>query len=213
MKEKKLNAAWKSLVKKYSLNEQQLAQFKIYLDQLISWNKKFNLTAIIDELEIIAYHFDDSLQLSKNIDLNTLSMLADVGSGGGFPGLPLKILYPHLKLVLIEVNGKKVEFLKNLSALLDLQDVTVEQLDWRAFIREANYPVELFCARASLSVDELLRIFKPGCAYKDSKLVYWAAQNWQPDNLSISMIDTVHQYTVGTRQRKLVLFANKPKQS
>lgn len=208
-----MNATWKSLAKKYSLNEQQIAQFKIYLDELVSWNKKFNLTAITDELEVLSYHFDDSLQLSKNIDFNTLNILADVGSGGGFPGLPLKILYPHLKLVLIEVNGKKVEFLKNLSDLLGLQDVVVEQVDWRAFIRQADYPVEIFCARASLQVDELLRIFKPGCAYKDSKLVYWAAQNWQPDNLSISMIDNVYKYTVGARQRKLVMFVNKPKQS
>ena len=212
MKEKKLDAAWESLVQKYNLSTQQLTQFKLYLDQLVAWNNKFNLTAITDSLEVIAYHFDDSLILSRFLDLKSLNTIADVGSGGGFPGLPLKILYPHLKLVLIEVNGKKVEFLKNLSSSLGLQDVIVEQLDWRAFIREGVYPIDLFCARASLQVDELLRIFKPGCVYKNSKLVYWAAQNWGESSY-VGWILSRYNYTVGNRERKLVLFPAESTQS
>jgi 16S rRNA (guanine(527)-N(7))-methyltransferase RsmG len=205
MKEKKLDAAWESLVKKYNLNAEQIAQFKLYLDQLIIWNTKFNITTITSSLDVLAYHFDDSLALSQFINLKDLHVIADIGSGGGFPGVPLKILYPHLKLVLIEVNGKKIEFLKQLTQNLNLQDVFFEQIDWRAFIREGRYAVDLFCARASLQVDELLRIFKPGCIYKNSKLVYWAAQNWLASSYVNWILDE-HKYVVGDRQRRLILF-------
>lgn len=204
---KKLDAAWKKLVHKYNLSQQQLAQFKSYLDLLVSWNHKFNLTAITDHLDIINYHFDDSLSLAKFVELEKISSIADIGAGAGFPGVPLKILYPHLKLVLVETIGKKVEFLKNLSVSLDLQDVVVEQIDWRAFMREANYPVDLFCARASLQVDELVRIFKPGCAYKASQLVYWAAQDWDGSAYQ-DLIFKICQYNVGNRKRKFVFLKN-----
>ena len=205
MKEKMLEAAWQNLVKKYNLNLTQLEQFKLYLKELILWNNKFNITAIVDEVEVINYHFKDSLALAQFIDLDNLHTIADVGSGGGFPGLPLKILYPHLKLVLIEVNGKKVEFLQNLAQTLGLSDVIVYQIDWRAFIRECPQEVDLFCARASLQVEELLRIYKPGCAYKNSQLVYWASQNWDGANFA-TLIGKVCKYGVGNRERQLIFF-------
>lgn len=205
MKEKMLEAAWQNLVKKYNLSLTQLEQFKLYLKELILWNKKFNITAIVDEIEVINYHFKDSLALAQFIDLSNLNTIADVGSGGGFPGLPLKILYPHLKLVLIEVNGKKVEFLQNLTSTLGLSEVIVTQIDWRAFIREHPMAVDLFCARASLQVEELVRIFKPGCAYKNSQLVYWAAQGWEPAHLA-PLVGRVCKYGVGNRERQLIFF-------
>ena len=215
MKEKRLDAAWESLVIKYNLNQAQLAQFKIYLEQLIVWNDKFNLTTITDDLEIIAYHFDDSLNLVNCVNIEQLKVVADVGSGGGFPGIPLKILYPHLKLILIEVNGKKVEFLKTLALDLGLTDVIVEQLDWRTFIREGKYPVDLFCARASLQVPELVRIFKPSSVYKNAKLVYWAAKNWEIESKYLEFTPIATNYVVGDRHRKLILFETstiKPKE-
>lgn len=204
----KLVAAWEKLSAKYNLNQVQLAQLKLYLDQLITWNNKFNLTAITNELEIIAYHFDDALSLAKFVDLNNVSCIADVGSGGGFPGLPLKILYPHLKLVLIEVNGKKAEFLRHMIQILELSDATVAQDDWRAFIRDGVYQVDLFCARASLQLAELVRIFKPASIYKQAKLIYWAAQNWMPEDKIAGLIASKMDYNVGNRSRKLVLFEN-----
>ena len=204
----KLVAAWEKLSTKYNLNQVQLAQFKLYLDQLITWNNKFNLTAITNELEIIAYHFDDALSLAKFVDLNNVIYMADVGSGGGFPGLPLKILYPHLKLVLIEVNGKKVEFLRHMIQVLELLDATVEQSDWRAFVRDGVYQVDLFCARASLQLEELVRIFKPASIYKQAQLVYWAAQSWKPEHKIAGLVANKMDYMVGNRSRKLVLFEN-----
>lgn len=204
-----MDAAWAGLIKKYSLNESQQAKFKIYLEQLVAWNQKFNLTAITDESEIINYHFNDSLSLSRLINLHDLRSIADVGAGAGFPGLALKILYPHLKLNLIEVNGKKVQFLQHLIDLLELADVFVEQIDWRAFLRQGDPLIDLFCARASLQVEELVRIFKPGCVYKNAQLVYWAAKDWQPVGKVGELIAESLDYTVGERQRKLILFKQK----
>lgn len=204
-----MNTTWASLVKKYQLSDSQLNKFKLYLDRLISWNQKFNLTAIVDESEVINYHFNDSLSLSELINLTNLNAIADIGSGAGFPGLPLKILYPHLKLILIEVNGKKVEFLKNLITELQLDDVVVEQLDWRAFLRAGQHKIDLFCARASLQVEELIKLFKPGCSYKNAQLVYWAAKDWQPAPKVHDLVVNNFKYGVGDRQRKLILFESK----
>lgn len=200
-----MDAAWVGFIKKYGLNESGQAKFKLYLDQLIAWNQKFNLTAITDEPEIINYHFNDSLSLGRFVDLHGLKSIADVGAGAGFPGLPLKIAYPHLKLVLIEVNGKKVQFLQNLIKELELTDVFVEQVDWRAFLRQDNFEIDLFCARASLQVEELVRLFKPGCVYKNAQLVYWAAKDWQPSAKVGELIVKSFDYTVGERHRKLIL--------
>lgn len=201
-------AAWQILAERYQLTDQQIGQFQLYLEQLKAWNQKFNLTAITDDAEIIDYHFMDSLALSGLVDCAKLGSIADVGSGGGFPGLPLKIMFPHLKLILIEVNGKKVQFLQKLAASLNLTDVVVVQQDWRTFIRGAQYEVDLFCARASLQVEELLRVFKPSSIYSDSQLVYWASAEWQADLQAQKWLSREYAYQVGQRNRKLVLFEN-----
>ena len=98
------------LINKYDLTLAQATKLGRYLELLIEWNAKFNLTVITDPLSIIQYHFDDSLALAKHIDFNTIQSTADIGTGAGFPGIPLKILFPHLKTVLIEINNKKRTF-------------------------------------------------------------------------------------------------------
>jgi len=103
-------------------NEGEL--FKIYSDDLLEWNKKFNLTAIIAPEEIKTKHFEDSLSLLKAIDLTDQSVI-DIGAGAGFPGVPLKIKCPDIKLTLVEATKKKVEFLEHLVEALNLKDVEV----------------------------------------------------------------------------------------
>lgn len=203
-----MRTAWQILVERYQLTANQLSQFQFYLEQLKSWNQKFNITALTADSQIIEYHFMDSLMLSQFVDCSQLNVIADVGSGGGFPGLPLKIMFPHLKLILIEVNGKKVQFLQKLVESLGLADVTVVQQDWRTFIRGAQYGVDLFCARASLQVEELLRIFKPTSAYQSSQLVYWASVDWKPQVDAQKWLTGEYPYQVGQRDRKLILFEN-----
>ena len=96
----------------------------IYANELIEWNKKFNLTAITDPEQIKVKHFEDSLAILKYLPIYDQSII-DIGTGAGFPGLPLKIACPKIKLTLIEATRKKVNFLENIVSLLNLKDVEV----------------------------------------------------------------------------------------
>ena len=97
-------------------------EFSVYYDLLTDFNQKFNITAITEREEVYLKHFKDSVAGAPFIIGNTL---ADIGSGGGFPALPLKIVKPELKVTLIESNAKKCEFLKTVAKTLSLTDVTV----------------------------------------------------------------------------------------
>lgn len=106
------------------VSEDILLKFENYESLLKEWNEKFNLTAIIDDEGILEKHFIDSIYPIKYIDFKNKS-LCDIGSGAGFPGLPLAILIPSLKVTLVESNGKKVSFLKELVNQLSLDNVDV----------------------------------------------------------------------------------------
>jgi len=110
----------------------QAEQFMRYLAHLMEWNKTINLTAIIDPKKIIIKHFVDSLAALVATSFPQNGVVLDVGSGGGFPGLPLKIVRSDMRLVLIEPVRKKCSFLNSVIGLLKLQDVstfdgTIEQ--------------------------------------------------------------------------------------
>jgi 16S rRNA (guanine527-N7)-methyltransferase len=112
-----------------SLTDQQLATFQVYYQELVGWNKKFNLTAITEYDQVQVRHFVDSLScllaLPRPLSGRDGSPLRciDVGSGAGFPGVPLKIYCSRLKLVLLEATAKKVGFLEHVVAHLGLEDV------------------------------------------------------------------------------------------
>lgn len=106
------------------LDRRQIEQFARYSAELRAWNTRVNLTSITDEREIILRHFLDSLRCALSWG-DTPSRLVDVGSGAGFPGLPLKILRPELHVILVESVGKKAAFLEHVVAALDLRDVAV----------------------------------------------------------------------------------------
>jgi len=115
-----------------TIEESHAEQFIRYLAHLIEWNKVINLTAIIDPKEIIIKHFVDSLVALVATSFPQHSMVLDVGSGGGFPGIPLKIVRPDLRLALVEPVQKKCSFLNSVIGLLKLHDVctfdgTIEQ--------------------------------------------------------------------------------------
>ena len=197
---------WKEFNESGNFTAEQAAKFEKYYDLLIDWNEKFNLTAITDVKSVINYHYKDSIYISKFIDFENLDTICDVGSGAGFPGIPLKILYPHLSVILIEVNNKKVQFLKMLIDRLDLSDVKIESLDWRTFLRKTDYSIDLFLARASLQPEELIKIFKPGCRYNEATLVYFASQEWQPTEKENLYKIREEVYKVGNKKRKYVFF-------
>lgn len=129
-----MDVQFNSFVTHEQLTKVQADQFAQFLTLLQEWNKKINITRISNTEEVIAYHFQDSLHIGDFFDMKKVSGVADVGAGGGFPGIPLAIKWPHLNIVLIEVNQKKVRFLKTVINELDLKHVTVVDTDWRTFL-------------------------------------------------------------------------------
>ena len=119
-----------------TIEESHSEQFMCYLTHLIEWNQAINLTAIIDPKEIIIKHFVDSLVALAATNFPQNSVVLDVGSGGGFPGIPIKIVRSDIRLVLVEPIQKKCSFLNSAIGLLRLQDVstfdgTIEQYAMR----------------------------------------------------------------------------------
>lgn len=109
------------------LKKRQICQFLNYYELLIKWNSFMNLTAITEFNEVLIKHFIDSISLVKAVpDLSHRSdSFIDVGSGAGFPGIPLKIVFPDLKITLLDSLNKRVQFLNEVVDVLDLSDITV----------------------------------------------------------------------------------------
>ncbi len=112
-----------------TLSPQQLESISTYIDILLRWNERINLTAVREPEQIVARHFGESLfaarQLFPDPSVGTAAHLTDVGSGAGFPGLPIKIWAPKLRLTLIEANQKKAVFLREVVRTLGLREVDV----------------------------------------------------------------------------------------
>lgn len=196
------------LAQEFRLTGHQVDQFAQYALLLKKASQEFNITTITHDKDMVSYHFKDSLMISNYCDFKTITGCADVGSGGGFPGLPLKILFPDIPMILIEVNEKKIHFLKEVIQTLVLPKIEVCTLDWRTFLRKTLYPIDLFLSRASLHPDELLKMFKPSSPYKQAKLVYWASEQWNPQENEKQYIAQEQEYRVGNRKRRFIFFSN-----
>ncbi|MFH1386710.1 MAG: 16S rRNA (guanine(527)-N(7))-methyltransferase RsmG [bacterium] len=141
-------------------------RFNLYLQELVSWNEKFNLTAITKPEEIKEKHFSDSLLLLQALptlqtNKSTDYSLIDIGTGAGFPGIPLKLACPGLKLTLLDSNKKKVEFLDHMIRLLGL---TETQAIWgRAedFAKENRESFDLAASRAVADLAVLSELSLP----------------------------------------------------
>jgi len=106
------------------VNAVQLRQFALYYEQLLIWNKKMNLTNIVEKEQVYIKHFYDSLALSFYLRLNDFHSMVDIGSGAGFPSIPLKIMFPHLKVSIVDSLNKRIQFLKFL-----VNELALEQID------------------------------------------------------------------------------------
>ncbi len=126
--------------------DEQVRQIQQYIEILLSWNEKVNLTAIRDPLEILYRHFCESMYAAEAIPLKN-GRLADVGSGGGFPGLPLKIMRPDLQVFLVESNIKKVTFLAEVIRELGLTSAQVLARRYEELGEEVA-PLDYVCSRA-----------------------------------------------------------------
>jgi len=127
-------------------SDEQVQQIQQYMNILLTWNQKINLTAIRDPLEILYRHFCDSMFAAPAVAMEN-GRLADVGSGGGFPGLALKIIRPNLQVFLIESNIKKATFLAEAVRELGLTDARVLVSRYEELGEEVA-PLDFVCSRA-----------------------------------------------------------------
>lgn len=109
--------------KNIALTEKQMNQFQRYYELLVEWNEKMNLTAITNKPEVYLKHFYDSITLALSVDFQSTSSLCDVGSGAGFPSIPLKIVFPELKVTIVDSLNKRINFLNTLVNELELEEV------------------------------------------------------------------------------------------
>src|SRR5580693_5849061 len=127
-------------------DDRQVEQIQQYIRLLLTWNEKINLTAIRDPLEILYRHFCESMYAAVAVPVEN-GRLADVGSGAGFPGIPLKIIRPALQAVLIESNMKKATFLAEVLRNIELPDTRVLVSRYEE-LGEEIVPLDFVCSRA-----------------------------------------------------------------
>ena len=146
-----------------TLSTEQQKQFVRYYELLVEWNSFMNLTGITDFQEVLQKHFEDSLALVKGVDLASVTSVMDVGTGAGFPGLPLKIAFPELKVVLLDSLGKRVKFLNHVIEELRLENI--EAIHGRAedFARKEEYreQFDLVVSRAVANLSSLSEYCMP----------------------------------------------------
>lgn len=135
------------------LTKEQLEKLDKFYKLLIKWNEKINLTRITEEKEVYLKHFYDSLTISKAIDLSTKKTLCDVGSGAGFPGIVLKIVYPNLNVVLIDSLQKRVNYLNDVIKELELKDIVAIHTRGEDYKNQ----FDVVTARAVANIEKLLK--------------------------------------------------------
>lgn len=138
------------------LSMKQLEQFELYYQELVSWNEKMNLTGITERSQVYTKHFYDSLSLAFYVNMQETKNLADIGSGAGFPGIPLKICFPQLKLTIVDSLSKRITFLQHVCDRLGLTGVQLihgraEDVA-RQFVHRDAYDVVTARAVARLSL-------------------------------------------------------------
>ena len=139
------------------LTEKQVKQFQRYYELLVEWNQKMNLTAIIDKQDVYLKHFYDSLTITKICNLDN-QKLCDIGTGAGFPGIPLKIVFPNLKVTLVDSLKKRCTFLNEVIEKLNLEDIEVVNERAEVFSIENVEKYDIVTARAVAPLSQLLEI-------------------------------------------------------
>ncbi len=202
----------------FSLNDRQVEQFLMYYHKMIEVNKVMNLTAITEYEEVLEKHYLDSVMASKFVDWKEDAKVLDMGTGAGFPGIPLKILYPNLKVTLVDSLNKRVKFLDDVIGELGL--VGIEAIHARAeeLGRNEDYREQFdFCvSRAVASLPILLEFCIPflkknGCfiAYKSLKANEEIEQSSNALKVLKCQLEANYSFNLGDSERHLLVIQKK----
>ena len=164
----KKNAKWKTIFKHEAkkeeifLKKEEIELFKKYLFLIEEWNKKINITSIKNQEEVAIKHFIDSLLVLNHVPLS--GRVADIGTGGGFPGIPLKIVEPSLEIFLIEPIRKRANFLRTVISNLSLKKITVFNGRAENFIEKEKFDFTISRALSNIKTfcELSLPLLKPG---------------------------------------------------
>ena len=201
----------------FHFSVEQLEQFFAYMNLLIEWNKKMNLTAIIEPNEIILKHFIDSITILKEIDSN--SKIIDVGTGAGFPGIPLSIMNPTLKITLVDSLNKRLIFLQEVIKELGLKNIEIiharaEELGQNKKYREC---FDVATSRAVANLSTLSEYLIP-LVKIDGKVISMKAGNAQEEireaqkaiNVLGGRIESIEEFTLPqTDIERTIIMINK----
>lgn len=148
---------------KINLDEDQINQFKSYQQELLQWNQRTNLTSIIEPAQVEIKHFIDSLSCLKIIDSLQSKKIIDIGSGAGFPGIPIKIVNPSLEIILLEATQKKVDFCRHILKIFNLNpNITlVGRAENVAHDVNQREKYDIAISRAVASLPALLELLLP----------------------------------------------------
>ncbi len=144
-----------------NLNNDMLLKLDKFYQLLIAWNEKINLTRITSKEDVYLKHFYDSLTLIKEIDLTKDLTLCDVGTGAGFPGIVLKIVFPNLKITLIDALNKRVNYLNEIIKELELSDICAIHARSEEYARENYEKFDIVTARAVANLRVLSELCLP----------------------------------------------------
>lgn len=195
---------------KIVLSEEQERQFLKYYDFLVSENQKYNLTAITSKEEVFYKHFLDSVLPESEITEN--AKIIDIGSGAGFPAVPLKIVRSDLKFTLVDSLNKRVNFLNELFILLNLGDIKAVHARAEDFIKENRESYDFAVARAVAPLNTLLEYMVPylkvggRCLiYKSQKLEEEIVEAKKAMEILSVKIVKVLEYELGDASRKILI--------
>ncbi len=186
--------------------DDQVLQIQRYIEILLTWNEKINLTAIRDPLEILYRHFCESMYASLVVSVEN-GRLADVGSGGGFPGVPLKIIRPSLRVFLVESNLKKATFLAEVVRELGLKDIQVLVRRYEE-LNEEMAPLDYVCSRALGEYPDFLKW--AGSEQAGAKqVILWIGARDLPEIQKIATWDWREPIAVPHSLQRLLLVGSK----
>ena len=143
------------------ISKTQLQQLEEYYELLVEYNEKINLTSITEKDQVYLKHFYDSLTINKIIDLNTVENLCDVGTGAGFPGLVIKILFPKIHVTLVDSLNKRINFLNDVIKKLNLENIETLHSRIEEYGKNTREKYDVVTARAVAPLNILLEYCLP----------------------------------------------------